>query len=363
MIKIVVGLQSGDEGKAKIVDYLMQKADACVRFSGGPNAGHTVVIRNDKFKLHLIPAGILSNKKSYLASSVLISAESLAKEIEEIKSCGYDVSNNLKISPDCHVITNNHVERDCVAENTENGVGSTKRGMSPCSSDKYGRKGIRIESLKDFESYYCDVPYEINKLNDEGKTIIFEGAQGTLLDIDHGTTYPNISTTTNVAGAACSSAGIGPTKVREVVGVFKPYLTKVGVGPFPTLIEDEKYDDHIVRIGDEFGATTGRRRKVGWLDLPALNYAIRINGCTSLALTKFDVIQDLDSIKVCTFYKLNDKFLNTIPYMKYQYDRCVPQYVTIKPDIDFLLQMVQDYVNVKVKYVSTGADRKLMKEI
>jgi len=362
---IVVGIQSGDEGKAKVVDALMHEYDACVRFSGGPNAGHTVVLGDKKFKLHHIPAGIISNKPSYLASAMLIYPEKLLEEIENLKKQGFDVDKNLKISPDCHVITHGHISLDSMREDTGRGVGSTRRGIGPCSQAKYGRNGIRIETLMEFNKYFADVPLELNHMFNKGKSIIFEGAQGTLLDVDHGTTYPDISTTSNVAGAACSSAGFGPTRITNVIGVFKGgYMTKVGFGPFPTHIVDRKISDPIVEKGNEYGTTTGRKRKIGWLDLPALKYAVRINGCTELAMTKFDVVEGMDLI-ICVGYEFPGKsnVYRIMPARKLMLEKAKPVYnILDKPTENDIIKLVEDFTECPVRYVSTGPERTQFKK-
>lgn len=354
---VVVGLQSGDEGKGKICDSLMSQYDICVRYSGSCNTGATVWVDGTKYKFHHLPVSLLQHKPAYIASACLLDPEKLLKEIEVYRALGIDVDRLLRISPDCHVITAKHISLDTAAENSEAAVGSTKRGVGPCASDKFGRRGIRLESLPEFEKYFADIGMLVDTHFQNGESVLFEGSQGTLLDVDHGLTYPNISTTSNIAGAACASVGMGPTLIDGVLGVFKPYITKVGKGPFPTEIKDEAIANMMVEKGQEFGTTTGRKRNVGWLDIPMLKYAIQRNGCTQLALTKFDVLEGMD-ISVCVGYKLNGEILKNIPVKKGDLLKAEPIYHSIKQArVENIIELVETMTGISVRFISTGPDR------
>jgi adenylosuccinate synthase len=351
MNTVLVDLQYGDCGKGKIADYLMNEHDICVRYSGGPNTGTTVWHGNQKYKLHHLPVGLLRNKDSYIASTCLIIPGKLEEEINKLKRLGFDVDSHLKISPYCHVITYTHIARDIKNEEAGNGVGSTKQGISPCSSDKYLRKGLRLFEWvangenTELEKYFCDVSYELNNAINEGKNILFQSSQGTLLDIDHGA-YPYVSTTNNIAAAAPMACGIGPQYIDKVVGVFKPYMTYVGTGPFNLEITDTSLNDCIAGRGEEYGTTTGRRRRIGWLSIPLLLYSCRINGVTNLAITKGDVLNGLT-----VFY---DPYLHTGKAVDI-FNR-VPRLINYGT---FELNKFVEFLNRNpvlptVKYVSTG---------
>lgn len=296
MNTIVVDLQYGDNGKARVCDWLMDKYDVGTKYSGGPNAGGGVLIGNQEYKLHNVPASILRNKPSFIAQTCLINVPKLLEEIQYLKDAGFDVDNNLKISPLCFIIDNYHILEDVKRENTKFGVGSTKSGIMPCMKEKYYREGVRLYQSKDgkqLEKYFVNVPYELNKAVSLGKRVLLQASQGCLLDIDHGY-YPYISTTNNVSGFAPGACGIGPQYTTDVIGIFKPYTTYVGVGPFPLEITDQEINDKICNQGHEFGTTTGRRRRIGWLSLPLIQYACLINGVTKLALTKGDVLSGME---------------------------------------------------------------------
>lgn len=342
----IVGAQWGDEGKGKIVDLLAQGADAVVRFQGGNNAGHTIVHGKQTWKLHLIPSGILHPKKScIIGNGVVIDPRILIEEIDGLWSRGVDVS-GLRISANAHLIMPYHLLLDMAGEAKlgELQIGTTRRGIGPAYADKAARLGIRVQDLLDegilkkkivaalepkrsllrpyarhpeldlqtmtedyvtlghrLERHIADTARLTWELLDEEKTVLFEGAQGALLDIDHGT-YPFVTSSNPTAGAACVGAGVGPTAINEVWGIAKAYTTRVGAGPFPTEIDDE-VGERIRQAGHEFGTTTGRSRRVGWLDLVALRYAARLNGLTALAITKLDVLSGLDQIRVCHAYR------------------------------------------------------------
>jgi len=360
---VLVDLQLGDCGKGKIADHLMEEHDICVRYSGGPNTGTTVWTNGIKYKLHHLPVGLLRNKPSYIAQTCLVNPAKLMKEIIELKELGFDVDKNLKISPHCHVITQEHIERDIANETSglsSGGVGSTKQGISPCSQDKYARKGIRLVEHGGFEKYLADVPLDLNHAIKRGKSILFQSSQGTMLDIDHGN-YPFVSTTSNIAGAAAMACGIGPQYINKVIGVFKPYLTYVGVGEFPTEIADEQVNATIAERGYEYGTTTGRRRRIGWLDLPALAYACMINGVQELAVTKSDVLEDMP-VQYSDRCLLENGASIYLPF-DHKYKACLKNADNVR---DLLYIVTEDLkriydLGIRLKYISTGKNREEMR--
>ncbi|MEZ4704852.1 MAG: adenylosuccinate synthase [Bdellovibrionota bacterium] len=348
---VLVGIQWGDEGKGKIVDFLSDKADYVVRFQGGNNAGHTVIVGDQKVVLHLIPSGILRPSTTcVIGNGVVVNLDVLQNELESLKSQGIHVSTDqLKISENAHLILPYHlkIEESNEERRGDQKVGTTKRGIGPTYVDKVAREGLRLADLKDPEHlktklgallaakneilekvygqepiafgplydnllahrawvlpHVCNASLVIHQGHRQGKNILFEGAQGTSLDVDHGT-YPFVTSSNTVAGGACVGSGIGPTAIDKVIGVLKAYTTRVGSGPFPTELFDE-VGKRIQTVGHEFGATTGRPRRCGWLDAVFLKYAVRINGLTDLSVTKLDVLTGLDEIKICTAYKHPD---------------------------------------------------------
>lgn len=353
---VVIGSQWGDEGKGKIVDYLAEKANVVVRYSGGNNAGHTVVVDGVEYKLHLLPSGILyKDKACIIGNGVVIDPEVLLKEIDQMKDKGIDAA-NLKISNRAHVIMPYHRLLDELEEETkgENKIGTTKRGIGPCYMDKTARIGIRIVDLMDEEEFSAKLARNLkdkNKLlkalyNHNGfdyetvrqeylvyaekirpyvtdtvsflheemaqdKKVLFEGAQATLLDLDHGT-YPYVTSSHPIAGGASIGAGIGPSKINKVVGVVKAYSTRVGEGPFPTELLDEN-GDHIRERGHEYGTTTGRPRRCGWLDACVVRYAGLLSGIDYMAITRLDILDQLPTLKLCVGYKYKGKLLNEMP--------------------------------------------------
>jgi adenylosuccinate synthase len=352
---VIVGAQWGDEGKGKIVDLLTQYADVVVRFQGGDNAGHTVYLMKDKFVFHLIPSGILyEDKKCIIGSGVVIDPGALIDEITGLKKRGYlGVDSQLMISEEAHVILPYHRRIDVARERVFK-IGTTGRGIGPAYEDKVARSGIRMGDLIDEKifrkkleanlvqknSYLVQVlneeGFEFKKIHDEfvqlrdqlgkyvtdtsrvihgemqkGKHILFEGAQGALLDVDHGT-YPYVTSSNTVAGNACVGSGIGPTLIDSVVGIAKAYTTRVGEGPFPTELHDA-LGEKLRQRGQEFGATTGRPRRCGWFDAVVVNHAVRVNGIQGMVITKMDVLNDLDKIKVCVGYRLNGKVIDYVP--------------------------------------------------
>jgi len=341
----IVGAQWGDEGKGKVVDLLAKQADAIVRFQGGNNAGHTIIRDGEVFKFHLIPSGILyPGKTCIIGNGVVVDPRVLTDELDGLKARRIDTS-GLRISANAHLIMPYHMLLDTVGE-TKLGklqIGTTRRGIGPAYADKAARLGIRMQDLLDekilkkkitaaidpkrlsLRPYLKDPSLDLQSMTedyltyghrlerhiadcarivwdslDADKLVLFEGAQGALLDIDHGT-YPFVTSSNPIAGAACVGAGVGPKDINEVWGIAKAYTTRVGSGPFPTELEDETGEEIRTR-GGEFGTTTGRARRTGWLDIPALRYAARINGLTSLAVTKLDVLSGFDRIKVCMTY-------------------------------------------------------------
>jgi adenylosuccinate synthase len=355
---VVVGTQWGDEGKGKVVDLLTRQADVVVRFQGGNNAGHTLVVGEDKFILHLIPSGILHPEKQCLiGNGVVVDLEVLQEEILALKERGIAVSpQNLGVSERAHLILSYHKHLDLAREAQKGraSLGTTGRGIGPCYEDKVARVGVRVVDLLNpdvfrekvetnlreknvifreflkvspidprgvFETYLpiaefvrpyvTDVSLRIDQALGRNKNILFEGAQGTHLDIDHGT-YPYVTSSNPVAGSVCSGAGLGPTKIQSVVGIVKAYTTRVGAGPFPSELTD-KIGQSLREKGGEFGATTGRPRRCGWLDAVALRDSVRLNGLSQLAVTKLDVLTGLKKIKICTAYSWNHQTLTNIP--------------------------------------------------
>ncbi|HUN78019.1 MAG TPA: adenylosuccinate synthase [Solirubrobacteraceae bacterium] len=343
---VIVGAQWGDEGKGKIVDLLAQDSDAVVRFQGGNNAGHTIVRGEQEWKLHLIPSGILyPGKRCVIGNGVVIDPKVLIEELDSLRARRVDVS-GLRISANAHLIMPYHLLLDHAGEAKLGRlqIGTTRRGIGPCYADKAARLGIRVQDLLDekilkkkivaamepkrlslrpfekdpsldlrtmteeyltyghrLEQHIADTARLMWELLDDGRRVIFEGAQATMLDIDHGT-YPFVTSSNPVAGAACIGAGVGPKDIDEVWGVAKAYATRVGAGPFPTELHDEM-GERLRQRGGEFGTTTGRPRRTGWLDLVALRYASRLNSLSALAITKLDVLSGLESIRVCTGYR------------------------------------------------------------
>ena len=355
---VVLGAQWGDEGKGKVVDLLAERADAVVRFQGGNNAGHTIVRDGEKFALHLIPSGILyPGKRCIIGNGVVIDPRVLTEEIDGLRARGVDMS-GLRVSANAHLIMPYHLLLDSAGEAKlgKLQIGTTRRGIGPCDADKAARLGIRVQDLLDekilkkkivaamdpkrlslrpyakdpsldlqtmteeyltyghrIEQYIADTARLAWDALDAGKTVLFEGAQATLLDIDHGT-YPFVTSSNPVAGSACVGSGVGPRDIDEIWGIVKAYQTRVGAGPFPTELHDED-GETLRQRGGEFGTTTGRPRRCGWLDLVALRYAARINTMTSLVVTKLDVLTGFDRLKVATQYRGRDEAIfEDFPY-------------------------------------------------
>ena len=367
---VVVGAQWGDEGKGKIIDVFSANADFVVRYQGGANAGHTLVVNGEKTVLHLIPSGILhENTTCVVASGVVVDIEGLLNEIRKLKATGYLKNpKQLLISDSCTIILPIHKAIDAAREKSlsEGKIGTTGKGIGPAYEDRAARRAIvfgdifdqntlkqrldlslieknallekvyshetfKTEDLMKFIAplaeelapYRCrDTSSVVHKAIKTGKKVLFEGAQGTLLDILHGT-YPYVTSSATVSGSACIGTGIGPTSINKVLGITKAYTTRVGSGPFPTELKDE-VGENLRKIGHEFGSTTGRARRCGWLDLVALKYAIRVNGITNIALMKMDVLTGFEKIGVCTAYKLNGEVLPEFPTSAFELERVEP---------------------------------------
>lgn len=417
---VLVGTQWGDEGKGKIVDLLTAESDAVVRYQGGNNAGHTVMYEDKKVVLHLIPSGILQGKEAILGNGVVIEPNSLLHEIKELETAGYNLS-NLKISSQAHLVMPYHLMIDNIQESKKkNKIGTTGRGIGPVYADKVGRFGIRIcdivqDNFKDrlqeiidhklkgdindkrdfspFDRYDIDYKLDVNNLYNnliqfykkikpniinssnrifslikEQKNILFEGAQGTFLDVDYGT-YPYVTSSNTVAGAACTGSGIGPTEITRVIGITKAYTTRVGSGPFPTEMTGDM-GEYLRKWGDEFGATTGRPRRCGWFDAVLVRRAVELNGITDIALTKLDVLDNFDEIKICIGYMSKDKTLIDFPDDLHNitpYYHNIPGWKVstkgltsieaLPKKLKFYIEQIEWYTKTQVSIISTGPKR------
>ena len=415
---VVVGAQWGDEGKAKITDLLAKNSDLIIRYQGGCNAGHTVVADNKTYKFHLIPSGILyEGKVCFIGAGTVIHPETFEREVNELIEQGIDVK-NLKISPLASITMPYHIEVDGYSEDTatKGKIGTTKKGIGPTYTDKAARMGLKIEDLyspealsekldvilplknKTLEKVYGLQPYtkecitalcekyaqifkpyvcfdwqELLHSSKKGKNILFEGAQGVMLDVDYGT-YPFVTSSNPIGGGACTGSGYGPTMIDEVIGVSKAYVTRVGEGPFVTELKDET-GDKIRNIGHEFGTTTGRPRRTGWFDAVIAKYGDLVGGLTAMALTKIDVFDSFDEIKVCVAYKdtRDGKIYNTYPTNVYMHKYLEPVYETHKgwkTDISGIrkyedlpenckkyLARLEEIFEIPISIVSVGPDR------
>ena len=413
---VVVGAQWGDEGKGKVVDYLSGSFDYIARVAGGHNAGHTVIIGSNRFVLQLIPCGILRpTRHAVIGTGVVVDPAALVAEIQTLSEAGVDVKGRLHVSNRAHLIFPYHRELDKAAELARgaNRIGTTSRGIGPAYEDKMARRGLRMCDLLEPElfrkkaahvvleknrlakgaygadidfsheveetlrlgekirGYICDTAELLNGALDEGKSVLFEGAQGTMLDIDHGT-YPFVTSSSATSGGAATGVGVPPTKISHVLGVSKAYTTRVGGGPFPTEMPD--LDAKEVRDrGNEFGAVTGRPRRCGWLDLQVLRYAKMINGIDSLVITKLDVFDTQREIQVCVGYKYKGKLLKEMPALAEEYEQVTPEYKTLpgwcvstygakdgkklpKAALEYL-RFISDFLQVEIGMISTGPDR------
>jgi adenylosuccinate synthase len=415
---VVVGTQWGDEGKGKVIDLLTAQTDYVVRFQGGNNAGHTLVVNDEQTICHLIPSGILhKGKKNLIGNGVVVDPEVLLEEIKMLDKKGVSVRpENLSLSEKAHLIMPYHKAIDLAREKAKGKekIGTTGRGIGPCYEDKVGRIGIRAVDLLDLESleekiesnlkeknfylteflnstplepkvvfdeyramagilkpYISNVSLEIDQAIKSLKCILFEGAQGTHLDIDHGT-YPFVTSSNPVSGSVCAGAGVGPDKLHHIVGIVKAYTTRVGAGPFPTELED-KTGDYIQEKGAEFGATTGRRRRCGWLDLVMICDSVRLNGLNSLSITKLDVLSGLKRVKICVGYEFQEEWIETTPACLKRLAQCIPIYeelpgwdddISSARQIDELPTEARDYLNriveitgVPISVIGVGSGR------
>ena len=395
---VVVGAQWGDEGKGKVVDIYTEYADDVVRYQGGNNAGHTLVVGDEKVVLHLIPSGVLhQGKRCIIGNGVVLDPEVFIREITNLKAKGRLQDDScLLLSESLHIIMPYHKRID-IAREAKSGakkIGTTGRGIGPAYEDKIGRRGIRLMDLVDnalfsrklrenleeknviLEKLLGDKPFTFDEIFDEytvyaetlarfiadttlilhrdikaGKKILFEGAQGTLLDVDHGT-YPYVTSSSTCAGGACTGTGVSPRDIHEIIGISKAYITRVGSGPFPTELMDDD-GETLRRAGQEFGATTGRPRRCGWFDTLVLKYAVRVNGLTGVALTKLDVLDGFDTIRICTGYDYQGKLLDELPANLDVFEKCRPVYeempgwktgISAAKSFDELPEKAQQYV-------------------
>lgn len=420
---VVIGTQWGDEGKGKVVDWLTDHAQGVVRFQGGHNAGHTLVIGGKKTVLHLVPSGILrSGVTCYIGNGVVLSPEALIEELDALNAAGVDAESRLKISEACPLILPYHQALDVAREAAKGAkkIGTTGRGIGPAYEDKVARRGLRLQDLLrpkrfaeklaeilDYHNYVlknylgaetvdfqrvlegalavaprltrmiADVPRALYDAHKAGANLLFEGAQGTLLDIDHGT-FPYVTSSNCIAGAAAAGAGVGPGMLHYVLGITKAYTTRVGGGPFPTELYDavDKLDPvgkHMATRGHEFGATTGRARRCGWFDAAALKRSIQINGVSGLCVTKLDVLDGLEEMKICTGYRIDGRLSDILPVGADDLERCEPVYESLPgwkestvgvKRFEALPKAAQDYLKrmealcgVPVDMISTGPDR------
>ncbi len=414
---IIIGTQWGDEGKGKLVDLLTEQVQAVVRFQGGHNAGHTLVIRGEKTVLHLIPSGILrDNVQCMIGNGVVLSPNALMEEIEFLEKAGISVRNRLLISEACTLILPVHVAIDQAREKARGGkaIGTTGRGIGPAYEDKAGRRGLRAGDLLNAESfaeklkelldyhnfmltnYYdtdavnyeqtlaemlrlgehikpmlTDVSETLYSYQAEGKNLLFEGAQGALLDIDHGT-FPYVTSSSTTAGGAATGSGLGPLDFDYVLGITKAYSTRVGNGPFPSELHDAN-GDHLGVKGHEFGATTGRKRRTGWFDAVAMRKSAKLNSLSGICLTKLDVLDGLEKIGICTAYRLHDEITETAPLGADQYEQCqaiieempgweattagITDFNDLPDNAKTYIKRLEELVGVKITIISTGPER------
>ena len=420
---VVVGTQWGDEGKGKITDYLAQRADVVARYQGGNNAGHTIEFKGKQFKLRLIPSGIFSAERVILGNGMVIDPESLLEEMAYLNKEGV-ATDHIRVSNRAHVIFPYHLEIDGLQEELKGDqkVGTTKRGIGPCYADKYARFGIRIGEMLDPETFaprlkenveaknrllarhgkktfdfdelfkkysdyakaiaplVTDTSYELDQAFSEHKKVLFEGAQGVMLDIDHGT-YPFVTSSNPSAGAVTTGLGVGPTKIEEVIGVVKAYSTRVGEGAFPTEIEGTTAEK-IREVGREYGTVTGRARRIGWFDSVVVSHTRRVSGLTGISVNLLDVLSGIETLKLCTAYKLDGKEIKFVPSTIKEFERCEPVYeempgweedITKVASFEELPQAAQNYlrrieelVGAPIAIFSVGPDRDqtiLMKDL
>ena len=420
MVDVLLGLQWGDEGKGKIVDFFAKDYDIVARFQGGPNAGHTLYVNDKKVVLHQIPSGIFrENIINLIGNGVVLDPVTLKKECDIVASFGIDLKKNLFIAERTHLILPTHRALDKAAELSKGNqkIGSTLKGIGPTYMDKTGRNGLRVGDLldKNFTTSYIKLrlkhqrlldnfnfqeditaweeeffealeflkemnivngEYFINKHIRDGKRILAEGAQGSMLDIDFGT-FPYVTSSSTISAGVCSGLGIAPQQIRDVIGITKAYCTRVGSGPFPTELENETGEE-LRKVGNEFGATTGRPRRCGWIDLVALNFACMINGVTKIVMTKADVLDTFKELEVCTAYKLNGKESREIPF---RMDRLKPEplykafigwntdtsaaksYDTLPDTMKSYVKFINEYLGVNIHFISNGPGREQIIEV
>jgi len=414
-VQIIVGAQWGDEGKGKIVDHLSEKVDIVARYQGGANAGHTIVIGDKQHVLHLIPAGIFHpHVKCVIGNGVVLDPIALLDEIKQLQELNVDIKGRLLISHNAHLIMPYHKLLDTIREQTSEKIGTTGRGIGPAYIDKFMRVGIKIVDLldrdtfisklkrnideknqilknvygnpeididatvaqyeefdKQIDEYITDTALYLNNALKDGKKILAEGAQGALLDVDHGT-YPFVTSSNPTSGGACTGLGIPPTSIESILGVVKAYTTRVGNGPFPTE-ETSEIGEKLRQNGGEFGATTGRPRRCGWFDAVSVRYSTMINGIEEIAITKLDVLDDFDKIKICIGYQKNGKLLKSFPTDVQTLEKIVPVYETFdgwKTKISGItsynslpikartyIEAISSFTRTKVRMISVGARR------
>ncbi len=420
---VVIGTQWGDEGKGKVVDLLTDKVHAVVRFQGGHNAGHTLVIDGKKTVLHLIPSGVLhEGVECMIGNGVVLSPEALLKELDMLEANGVPASERLKISEACTLILPYHIALDQAREQArgKKAIGTTGRGIGPAYEDKISRRGLKVGDIMHRERFaarlgevldyhnftlkhyfktnpvdfqqvldeglamaermrpmVADVTGLLHRYRNEGKDIMFEGAQGTLLDIDHGT-YPYVTSSNPTAGGACTGTGVGPRDIDYVLGITKAYTTRVGAGPFPTELYDgvglnDPIGAHMAKLGHEFGSTTGRPRRCGWLDAVSLRRSAQINSLSGICLTKMDVLDGLETLRIATGYRCDGQLLDAPPIGADAYEQCQPEYIEVPGwtentvgvrNYDELpetakayISKIEEVVGVPIDIISTGPDR------
>ncbi|MCD6542681.1 MAG: adenylosuccinate synthase [Thermoplasmata archaeon] len=412
-VRAVIGTQWGDEGKGKVVDFLCEDADYVVRFQGGSNAGHTIKVGDEKYKFHLLPSGVVRGKTCVIGNGVVVDPEVFLEEIDSLRKRG--IEPRIMVSDRANVIMPYHKILDGAEEAYlgKKRIGTTKRGIGPCYSDKIARKGIRVADLLDenllrdklesilpikeklaeiygvrfdfdvdelvekyteygrkMEPYITDTIAELNRAIREGKNILLEGAQGVMLDVDFGT-YPYTTSSNTISGGACTGSGIPPKCIDEVIGVVKAYTTRVGMGPLPTELKDE-IGKHLQERGGEFGTTTGRARRCGWLDLVVLKHSITISGVDKIALTKLDVLDGLREIKVCVGYEYDGRIMDTVPSnirilenVKPVYEKLdgwksvsgATTFENLPREAKNYIKFIEEFLDTEVFLVSTGAER------
>ncbi|MEO6583947.1 MAG: adenylosuccinate synthase [Ferruginibacter sp.] len=414
MVDVILGLQWGDEGKGKIVDFFAKDYDVIARFQGGPNAGHTLFVDGKKIVLHQIPSGIFhENKINLIGNGVVLDPITLMKECNAVKDMGLDYRKNLFISERAHLILPTHRALDKASESSKGleKIGSTLKGIGPAYMDKTGRNGLRVGDLLDktFTTQYIKLRMKHQRLLDNfnfqddisaweedffealehlrefkivngeyflnekiagGKKVLAEGAQGSMLDVDFGT-FPYVTSSSTISAGVCSGLGVAPQKIKEVIGITKAYCTRVGSGPFPTELEDDT-GEHLRNTGKEFGSTTGRPRRCGWIDLIALQFACMVNGVTSLVMTKADILDELKELKVCNSYLVNGEEKNYIPFQMnrvkinpvyksfdgWQTDVTeIKSYAQMPANMKYYINYLNEFLKVPVKYISNGPGR------